>query len=193
MNLKIKLLALAMCISGAVMAQTVYMKPHFGLKAGLNTAYTTYKPNFIYNLRFQSHPNFGAFWRYRTQKWTIQPEIQWSVRGGTFKGENDTQKNNFNYLSFVPTVGYIITEGLTFEVSPEISYGVNNFSSIVPVRRNEFGVGAGIRFDFMDMAEDFSLNLRYVHGFTNLATASTESLYNRTLQVSVVYNFYKKK
>jgi hypothetical protein len=63
----------------------------------------------------------------------------------------------------------------------------------VPLRRNEFSLGSGFRFDFMDMAEDFSLNIRYVHGFTNLSTSKTESLYNRTLQVSVIYNLYKKK
>ena len=193
MVLRRNLLVLLLFISSVSIAQTLYLKPHFGVKGGINIARTTYQPNFIYNLKFQSHPNLGVFWRYRTKKFVFQPEAQLSVRGGTFKGENETQRNNFNYLSFVPTVGYIITEGLTLELAPEFSYGAAQPKSIVPLRRNEFGMGAGFRFDFMDMAEDFSLNIRYIHGMTNLSSSSTESLYNRTLQVSVIYNFYKKK
>lgn len=193
MNLNLRLLLLLVIISVGAQAQTVYMKPHLGLRAGLNISGSTYSPNFIYNLKRQSHPNLGVFYRIRNQKWAFQPELQLSVRGGTFKGENEIVRNNFNYASFVPVIGYIITEGLTFEVAPEFSYAIGTPKSIVPLRKNEFSMGTGLRFDFMDMAEDFSLNLRYIHGFTNLSTSSTESLYNRTLQVSVIYNLYKKK
>jgi hypothetical protein len=193
MYLKSKLLLLLTVISLSATAQTVYMKPHLGLRAGLNVATSTYSPNFIYNLKRQSHPNLGVFYRFRTKKWAFQPEVQLSVRGGTFKGELEVVRNNFNFGSFVPVVGYTITEGLTFEVAPEFSYCINAPKSIVPLRRNEFSLGSGLRFDFMDMAEDFSLNIRYVHGFTNLSTTKTESFYNRTLQVSVIYNLYKKK
>lgn len=193
MNLKSTLLLLLTFVTLSATAQTLYLKPHFGLRAGINIASSTYTPNFIYNLKRQSHPNLGVFYRYRTKKWAFQPEVQLSVRGGTFKGETEIVRNNFNYGSFVPVVGYIITEGLTFEVAPEFSYALAAPKSIVPLRRNEFSMGSGLRFDFMDMAEDFSLNIRYVHGFTNLSTSKTESLYNRTIQVSVVYNLYKKK
>ena len=193
MYLKSKLLFLLTVISLSATAQTVYMKPHLGLRAGLNVSASTYSPNFIYSLKRQSHPNLGVFYRFRTQKWAFQPEVQLSVRGGTFKGELEVVRNNFNFGSFVPVVGYIITEGLTFEMAPEFSYALVAPKSIVPLRRNEFSMGTGLRFDFMDMAEDFSLNLRYVHGFTNLSTTKTESLYNRTLQVSVIYNLYKTK
>ncbi|AXE19694.1 PorT family protein [Runella rosea] len=193
MNLNLRLLLLLVIVSVGAQAQTVYMKPHLGLRAGLNISSSTYSPNFIYSLKRQSHPNLGVFYRIRNQKWVFQPEVQLSVRGGTFKGELEVVRNNFNYASFVPVVGYILTEGLTFEVAPEFSYAVNNLRSVVPLRKNEFSMGTGLRFDFMDMAEDFSLNLRYIHGFTNLSTSKTESLYNRTLQVSVIYNLYKKK
>lgn len=193
MNLKNTLLLLLVTVSLGTQAQTLYLKPHFGARAGLNISTSTYSPNFIYNLKRQSHPNLGVFFRYRTQKWAFQPEVQLSVRGGTFKGELETVRNNINYGSFVPVVGYILTEGLTFELAPEFSYALNAPKSIVPLRRNEFSMGSGLRFDFMDMAEDFSLNIRYIHGFTNLSTTSTETFRNRTLQVSVIYNFYKKK
>ncbi len=193
MNLNIRLLLLLFIVSVGAQAQTVYMKPHLGLRLGMNIARSTYSPNFIYNLKAQSHPNLGVFYRFRNQKWAFQPELQLSVRGGTFKGENEIVRNNFNYASFVPVLGYIITEGLTFEIAPEFSYSVNTPKSIVPLRKNEFSLGSGLRFDFMDMAEDFSLNIRYIHGFTNLSTSKTESLSNRTLQVSVIYNLYKKK
>ena len=193
MNLKFKFLALFFTVAIATQAQTVYMKPHLGLRAGLNISRSTYSPNFIYNLKAQSHPNLGVFYRFRTKKWAFQPELQLSVRGGTFKGENEIVKNNLNYGSFVPVIGYIITEGLTFEVAPEFSYLLHTPNTIVPLRRNEMSLGTGLRFDFMDMAEDFSLNIRYIHGLNNLSTSQSESFSNRTLQVSVIYNLYKKK
>ncbi|MFN4146817.1 MAG: outer membrane beta-barrel protein [Runella sp.] len=193
MTLKNISLIILLAASTALRAQTLYMKPHFGVRAGLNTARSTYKPNFIYNLKAQSHLNLGAFYRYRTTKWAFQPEAQLSVRGGTFRGENETVRNNFNFVSFVPVLGYIITEGLTFEVAPEISYMVNQPNSVVPLIRNEYSLGTGFRFDFMDMAEDFSLNIRYIHGLNNLSASNTETLRNRTLQFSVIYNFYRKK
>ncbi|WP_428654746.1 outer membrane beta-barrel protein [Runella sp.] len=193
MNLKLRLLLLLVIVSLGAQAQTVYMKPHLGLRLGLNVARSTYSPNFIYNLKAQSHPNLGVFYRMRTKKWAFQPEVQLSVRGGTFKSETAVIRNNFNYASFVPVVGYIITEGLTFEVAPEFSYALSTLKSVVPLRKNEFSLGSGLRFDFMDMGEDFSLNVRYIHGFTNLSTSKTETLSNKTLQVSVIYNLYKKK
>ena len=174
-------------------AQTVYTKPHFGVRVGMNSAYTTFSPNFIYILRYQSHPAIGAFFHVRNKKWSFQPEVQFNVKGGTFKGESDVIRNNFNYLSLMPTIGYVVTEGLTLEAIPEYSFALNDFKTNGPEQKRDFGLGLGFRYDVLDMGEDFSLCFRYIHGFTNLTTVPTQTQYNRTFQVSVLYNFYKKK
>ena len=174
-------------------AQTVYMKPHFGVRVGMNSAYTTFSPNFIYVLRFQSHPAIGAFYHIRSKKWSFQPEVQFNIKGGTFKGESDVIRNNFNYLSLMPVLGYVVTEGLTLEAIPEYSFALNDFKTNGPEKNKDFGLGLGLRYDVLDAGEDFSICLRYTHGFTNLTTVPTQTQYNRTFQISVLYNFYKKK
>ncbi|TAF94323.1 MAG: porin family protein [Runella slithyformis] len=180
-------------ISLTASAQTVYMKPHFGVRAGLNSAYTTFSPNFIYTLRLQSHLNLGAFYRIRSKKFVFQPEVQYQVKGGTFKGESEIIRNNFNYVSFTPVVGYVITEGLTFEAVPEYSFAVNDVKTNGPEQKRDVGMGIGLRYDVLDAGEDFSLNLRYTRGFTNLTTVPTQTQYNSVFQLSVIYNFYRKK
>jgi Outer membrane protein beta-barrel domain len=175
-------------------AQTVYMKPHFGVRAGLNSAYTSFSPNFIYVLRLQSHLNLGAFYRIRSKKLVFQPEVQYQVKGGTFKGETEVIRNNFNYLSLTPVVGYVLTEGLTLEAVPEYSFALNDArTNNGPEQKRDFGMGIGLRYDVLDAGEDFSLNLRYTRGFTNLTTVPSQTQYNSVFQVSVIYNFYRKK
>jgi Outer membrane protein beta-barrel domain len=194
MNQRLIFLLIFCCFLGKIAsAQTLYLKPHFGLKAGLNSAYTTYSPNFIYQLKFQSHPNFGLFYRLRGQKWVFQPEIQLSVKGGSFKGETETIRNNFNYFTVNPMVGYIVTEGLTFEVGPEYATSLNGIKSNGTDIKRDLGLAFGVRLDLLDFAEDFSLNIRYVHGLDNISAVKSINLTNRTLQLSAVYNLYRKK
>jgi hypothetical protein len=193
MRLKFSIFVLFSIISLGLHAQTIYLKPHFGLRAGMNTAYTTFTPNYIYTLRGQTHPNFGFFYRIRKNRWVLQPEAQLNVKGGTFKGETAVIRNNFNYFTLQPVLGYIITEGLTAEVAPEFGFRLNDPTRANgPAKTTENSLMVGLRFDFLDIAEDFSLNLRYIHGTTDLSPIAAQSLYNRTFQMSVIYNFYNK-
>jgi Outer membrane protein beta-barrel domain len=191
---KYLLLVICLVLIGQLQAQVTYLKPHFGLRIGGNISYTTLSPNFIYNLKYQSHPNLGVFYRVRLGKFVLQPEVQLTVKGGTFSREEEVIRNNFNYLAVVPVLGYTLTEGLTAEIAPEFNFALNSPGpSFGPAKKRDTGLAVGFRYDFMDIAEDFSLNLRYLHGFSNVSGVANETQYNRTLQVSVIYNFYKKK
>ena len=172
----------------------VYMKPHFGGKVGMTSGYTTYSPkdtNTIF--RFKTDLHLGVFYRMRNEKWVFQPELLYIVKGGTWKRPREIVFNNYNYVSFLPVLGYIATEGMTFEIAPELSYALNTPSSYGPPKRNDFSVMIGARYDFLDMLEDFSLNVRYMHGFANITDKTNLTMYNRTFSVSMIYNLYKKK
>jgi len=186
-------LLLLFAVGFSASAQTLYRKPHFGVRAGMNSAYTTFSPNFIYTLRMQSHLNLGAFYRTRGKKFVFQPEVQYQVKGGTFKGESEIIRNNFNYLSITPVVGYVLTEGLTLEAFPEYSFALNGISTNGPEQKRDVGMGLGLRYDVLDAGEDFSLNLRYTRGFSNLTTVPSQTQYNSVIQISIIYNFYRKK
>ncbi|MFN8354608.1 MAG: outer membrane beta-barrel protein [Spirosomataceae bacterium] len=172
----------------------VYMKPHFGVKIGMTSGYTAYSPkDTITTFRYKTDLHIGVFYRMRNEKWVFQPELQFMVKGGTWKRPREIIFNNYNYVTFMPVVGYIPTEGLTFEVAPEFSYATNTPSTYGPPTRKDFGVMLGARYDFLDMLEDFSLNVRYMYGFTNISDKAGLTMNNRAFSVSLIYNWYKKK
>ena len=140
-------------------------------------------------------------YRFRYNRFVIQPEVLYSAKGGTFQavkvGGKVTTKNNFAYISVPLLFGYIPTEGITLQVGPEFSYALNSGTATGPGTRNDIGLVVGAHYDFLDMLDKFSLHLRYIHGLKNVAPPSDPALAvdyrNRVLQLSMVYNFYKKK
>jgi Outer membrane protein beta-barrel domain len=145
----------------------------------------------------------GLTYRVRYQKFTLQPEILYTVKGGTFQRlkpgtatspeDRTTEVNSFQYLSVPVMFGYIPTEGLTLQLGPEVSYLLNPGTANAPGTKTDFGVAVGAHYDFLDALEKFSLHVRYIYGLTNVSGSSTYSYYNRVLQVGIVYNFRKEK
>ena len=135
-------------------------------------------------------------YRYRFTKFVIQPEILYQVKGGTYQqsqigsSERITTENNFNYVSLPIMLGYIPIEGLTVQAGPEFSWAIGTTNG--PKANRDLGVALGIHYDFLDKLDKFSLNIRYVYGVTKIPETANSTLQNRALQVSAVYNFYKK-
>ncbi len=177
--------------SVAASAQTVYLKPHFGVKFGMNIARSSFTPNYIYSLKFQSHLHAGVFYRIRKNRFVFQPEVEYTVKGGTFKGETAIVRNNFNYLVIQPTIGYILTEGLTLEAGPQYGFKIN--TPYGPDKSNETSLSLGLRYDVLDALEDLSFGIRYNYGLSNVSNAPNQSITNNTIQISLIYNWYKKK
>lgn len=179
--------------------QEAKISSHFGVKAGPSV--TTLRvsgvtPN---SPRRKTDFHLGGMYRFRYNKFVLQPEVLFSRKGGTFVadrvGGRQTIRNNFNYISVPILFGYIPTEGLTLQVGPELSYGFESVNG--PGRRNDLGIVIGAHYDFLDMLDKFSLHVRYIHGLNNVAAPSDPALAidyrNRVLQASLVYNFYKKR
>ncbi len=193
MRFKLSILVLFVAASLTVQAQTIYLKPHFGVGIGVGSARTVLSPNFIYALKFQTHPNMRVFYRVRKDRFVFQPEIHYNVKGGTFSGETAVIRHNFNYLSVQPVVGYILTEGLTLEVGAEYGRSLNGPASYGTNKPNESSLMVGAQIDLLDFAEDFSVNFRYIYGLTDISPIPNQTMYNRTFQLTAIYNFYRKK
>ncbi len=173
---------------------------HFGAKFGAQTTKTAIQgtsPNISKN---STEFNLGVIYRLRYRKYVLQPELLYSVKGGSFQieptsgtGARTTIHNNYNYLSVPVMFGYIPTEGITLQVGPEFSYALNTPASNGPAVRNDLGLAVGAHYDFLDMLANWSLNARYIYGFNNISPDAQASFYNRTFQLSLVYNFYKKE
>lgn len=170
---------------------------HFGLKFGAQTTKTAIQgtsPNIAKN---STQFNLGVMYRLRYRKYVLQPELLYSVKGGSFTVEQTTgatvTHNNYNYLSLPLMFGYIPTEGITLQVGPEFSYALNTPASNGPAVRNDIGLAVGAHYDFLDMLANWSLHARYIYGFVNISPVAQANYFNRTFQLSLVYNLYKKE
>lgn len=170
---------------------------HFGLK--VSAALTRISIAGISpNIPKQSlQPVLGVMYRYRMQRFVVQPEALLSIRGGSFQvervGGRQTTRNQYYYVSVPLMLGYIPTEGLTLQAGPEFSYAVNAGQTNGPGSKSDVGVAVGIHYDFLDMLDKFSLHIRYVYGLTNVSPEPLATYKNRNFQVGVVYNLYPKK
>ncbi|MEZ0485737.1 porin family protein [Fibrella aquatica] len=169
---------------------------HFGFKVGpsLTSAPIQGVSPSIPKRKMDFH--LGVMYRYRFTKFVVQPELLYQVKGGTYQQfqiastNRTTTENNFNYVSLPIMFGYIPVEGLTLQAGPEFSWALSTPNG--PQSSRDLGVALGLHYDFLDMADKFSLNLRYVYGLTKIPETVNSTLQNRALQLSVIYNFYKK-
>lgn len=170
---------------------------HFGVKVGASLTRVTIS-GISPNIPKQSlQPHLGFMYRYRLQRFVVQPELLFAVKGGTFQqervGGRATTREQYYYASLPILLGYIPTEGLTLQAGPEFSYALNAGKSGGPGAKNDLGLVVGAHYDFLDMLDKFSLHIRYVHGFTNVSPEPLATYKNRNIQVAVVYNLYPKK
>ncbi|GAB3992823.1 hypothetical protein GCM10028807_26550 [Spirosoma daeguense] len=189
----------AISFPGLVLGQS--NKPvggHFGLKLGgsfTQISISGVSPNIPHRAL---EPHAGVMYRYRYNRLVLQPEALVGIRGGTFQqelttGGRSTTSVSYYYASLPILLGYIPTEGITIQAGPEFSYALNGGRTGGPGLKYDTGIVVGAHYDFLDMADKFSLHVRYVHGLVNVSPEPTAQYYNRNLQVGIVYNLYQKK
>ena len=174
---------------------------HFGIKLGPSFTQVAITGTSVNIPKRSLEPHIGVMYRYRYKRVVLQPEVLLAVKGGTFQQEptggstagRTTTKASYYYASLPILLGFIPTEGLTVQGGPEFSYALNAGSSTGPGKKNDFGIAAGVHYDFLDMLNKFSLHIRYVHGLLNVSPETSALYYNRNVQVSLVYNLYQKK
>jgi hypothetical protein len=174
---------------------TAQISGHFGVKAGVNMATTVQKGVTSFENKNRFDLNLGGMYRLQINRFVLQPELMYSNKGGRFERETprETIRNSYRYISAPILLGWIPTDGLTIQAGPEFSYALNTPTSNGPGVRNDLGIAVGVHYDFLDMVDKFSLNLRYIYGIKDISTNPIVERYNRTIQASIVYNFYKKK
>jgi hypothetical protein len=195
-----RLLLLAFLFISPLFTQAQSNNPvggHFGIKAGATLSRVSIS-GISPNLPKQTlQPHLGVMYRYRLQRFVVQPEVLLSVKGANFQvervGGRQTTSNSYYYASVPVLFGYIPTEGITLQVGPEFSYALNAGQTTGPGSKNDVGLVIGVHYDFLDMLDKFSLHLRYVRGFTDVSPDPLATYKNRVVQASIVYNLYPKK
>lgn len=199
---------LLLALSGPLFAQSDNPRGgHFGLKVGGAITSLQLSGATINIPKRKLDPLVGVMYRYRYNRYVIQPEVLFNIRGGTFQqivvGETNrkTIKGNYQYVSVPVLFGYIPTEGLTVQAGPEFSYALNArlpdqsgraTDYRKPGAQTDIGLAVGVHYDFLDRLDKFSLHLRYIYGFNNVSPEPSATYYNRVFQVGMVYNLYPK-
>ncbi|GAB3576707.1 hypothetical protein GCM10027578_43090 [Spirosoma luteolum] len=170
---------------------------HFGVKLGGSLTRISISGTSANIPKQKLDPVLGVMYRYRINKFVVQPEVLLQIKGGTFQteqvGGRTTTKVNYPYVSVPLLLGYIPTEGLTLQAGPEFSYALNAGKSGGPGLSTDVGAVVGAHYDFLDMLDKFSLHVRYVYGFANVSPEPTATYNNRVFQAAIVYNLYPKK
>ncbi|WP_020596891.1 porin family protein [Spirosoma panaciterrae] len=196
-----RLLLFIFLVTSSALTQAQSNKPiggHFGLKLGASFTQIAISGATANIPHRTLQPHLGVMYRYRYNRWVVQPEALLSIRGGNFQQEQNngtrtTTAISYYYASLPLMLGYIPTEGLTIQAGPEFSYALNAGQTGGPGVNNDLGIAAGVHYDFLDMLHNFSLHARFIYGLTNVSPEATASYYNRNLQISMVYNLFPKK
>ena len=195
------LIFIAFTCPSLAFAQENTVSSYFGIKAGPSLTRITISGVTTSIPKQKVDFNLGAMYRLRFNQFVVQPEIVYSKQGGTLKvqriGRTEVIRNNFSYITTPLLFGWIPTEGITLQAGPQFSYALNAGETTGPGTKNDWSVVVGAHYDFLDMLDKFSLQVRYVHGLTNVAPPSAPEIAlkykNQALQIAFVYNFYKKK
>jgi len=155
--------------------------------------------------KYRNDFNVGLFYRLNLKKLSIQPELYYQVRGGSFKAStnfaetgNTVLRNHYRYVSVPLLFGYEVAKNISIVAGPEYGYALNAGTSKGPYSQHDLNVVGGVRIDMLDVAHLFSINIRYVHGLSNTTNktytptgkaAIPLEFQNRTLQISATYNF----
>lgn len=199
-----RLLVLIVLITAPGFLQAQSNKPiggHFGVKIGASFTQIAVSGASANIPKRALAPHLGVMYRYRYNRWVLQPEVLLATKGGTFQqeptagttGGRTTTKVSYYYASLPILLGYVPTEGLTVQAGPEFSYALNSGQTGGPSANNDLGLVVGVHYDFLDMLSKVSLHVRYVQGFVNVSPEATATYTNRNVQVSLVYNLFPKK
>lgn len=187
---------------------TAQLRPlsQYGFKVGTGISETAIinNPSNITS-KYRNDFNVGLFYRRNFNKFSVQPELYYQVRGGSFKATtnfaetgNTILRNHYRYISVPLLLGYEVAKNVSIVAGPEYGYAINANTAKGPDVTSDFNLVGGVRIDMLDMAHLFSINIRYVHGLSNTTiktytptggAAIPLTFQNRTLQISATYNF----
>lgn len=184
-----------LCAAFAVfgLSSVTAQETSFGLKGGLNFATLGGDAEDVESL---TSFHLGGFAQIKiSEKFMIQPELVYSGQGAQDSVENDL-KIKLNYINLPIMAKFMVSDGLSFEVGPQIGFAVSRKVTFEGESENlddEFkafdygvGLGAGYQFD-----SGMLLSLRYNLGLANILENEIDDfrVNNNVFQISVGYVF----
>jgi opacity protein-like surface antigen len=165
----------------------------FGAKGGLNFASSTDSSDKTkIGINLGLFANFGV-----TDKFSVQPELLYSVQGAQADYNGSTLKLNLNYIN-IPVMGiFKVADAFSLQAGPQIGFLVGaNLSGpggsvdvIDSFKSVDFGINIGAGYDFTDnLSADVRYNMGVAGTAKNLTTGATDSNH-RVLSLNFGYKF----
>jgi len=204
------LLTTFMSVSAQEKDSSDYKKITYGLKGGLNLATPS---GYISNdTKSKLSYHVGAFAEIRiSEKFAIQPELQYSVQGAEFSVENAFPgffsgdfviSDTYRYINLPIMFKYFVIPKLSLEIGPQLGYMLSadrNFEAAPfspeftdDTRRIDFGVNFGLGYK---LSKHLSIGARYNLGLSKVANSPSVNqsgfgkLKNSVFQASLAYSF----
>lgn len=171
-----------------------------GLKVGLNASSFQLSDNVATGLaadpRFQ--PAGGVFFNLPiSKKFSVQPELLYSVMGARLKNAGNDINVGLGYASVPVQLKYKVTDNFNFLLGPQLDVLVNarrksnisNTTSRRDLGKDDLSATGGVEFW---PTERLMLGARYIHGFQDVSTFEPGNWNNRGVQFSLGFRLTKK-
>jgi opacity protein-like surface antigen len=181
--------AVAVCMFGFAKAQNV----NFGAKAGLNISSVSGESDAKSRVGFA----VGAFAEFKvSEKFSIQPEVLYSVLGAKAKGVSGTESSNYSlsYINIPVMAKYYVAEKFSLEAGPQIGFLTSakytEGSSSIDIKNlyksTDFGLNVGAGYD---VSKNIAVGVRYTAGLSNISTDSATKQRNQNFAIALAYKF----
>lgn len=169
-------------------------KLEIGLKAGANFSKLSTDAS-DFDLKNSTGYIVGAFTLIKVANIGIQPEVNYSLQGTTFKDIGDEFKQDLYYLNIPLMAKFYLPLGLNLQAGPQYGILVSAKSDGEDIK-NQFKdsditavLGAG-----WDLPFGLKVSARYLIGLNDINDGSVdqgEKLKNRTWQLALGYSIFK--
>lgn len=197
---------LIVVIGALLIASQAFSQAQFsvGLRGGLNLAKFDIAQG-VSNIENRTGFHAGAFALVKLTKIGIQPEIQFSKQGSSFRANTSNIEANFDYINVPVMLKVYLAAGLNLQAGPQFGFlsaselkeTVGSIQTVQDAKDRlgkksdtSIAVGAGWDLPFGLMVE-----ARYVFGLQDVqlrpSTTAPVEFKNQVIQVSVGYKLFK--
>ncbi len=187
------------CMFTSLWAQTDI---YFGVKAGLNLS-TQKVDNPMANYTMRPGFNGGVLFYFGFPNFVLQPEVIFSIQGSNIKFNDEKLYTVFSYVSIPVMFKYVLKQGISFELGPQIGFLLCNKSNYHPITNQKFDeqyyTTAYKTTDFLisfgvgyESKKNWMVGVRYSLGLTSINNyEGIPDTKNRVLSINVGYKIFK--
>lgn len=180
------------------MGLNAQIRPHFGVKAGMNAS-ELHQKNFDNKTKIGFHAGVLAHMHADRSQWAFQPEVLYSLEGAK-DNKNDDNQWDLHFLNVPLLAQYMFDNGFRIEAGPQVDFlmgaKAKDGSTTTDVKDNYKKVGLSVPVGIGYLTRSgLGFDARYNFGVTDLRdnTDVGHKLTGNTFQFGIFYQFSDPK